>query len=802
MKSRSTVRLPAHKPHPLASSAVSSAVGTTPAQRARAVLAAVTATLVATAGFALTGAAVGASAAEPAPVFSLTSTVDAGDVVMSQALDNTTNRLYFPFDRGTATPGAIGWMDAITGVVSTDVIELADTEPSLLAVSETRHELYVTHYRSDKLTVIDTTTGTVTKVLSGVPAFASALELDTVTGELYSVSDGVTTIDPMAGTVSAEVPVTTEVYPLIKDAVYDATNRMLWISEGRAKVVTGYNTVTDSWMDSIAAPIATFEYNNEAVGGRPSALAVDETLGYLYVGVDPTSSDPWDNTKLITLDTETMYHLGSPIELGDTTRELQVNPETHEIYAANGFSNTLSVVNPATWTVSNTVDFTTAGVTDGTGSANADVWALTVSATGSRAFVSHPYGTARISTIDRVGAIDSVVAREVAPGQTDGVPSEPEVPTTTPWTGPAAAIVSPMPAGAVEATDTSFSWSVSNYAKEWASERFGAVTFDAEKNFIFSGGTGWADPSTGAAQIAWGDGFTFKPYPDLAPDVSISLGNPLLTVAADGSGTVSFDVAWAMSPTATSAGFSRVTVATFGAGETVGVDALHTLTRTPDYIGVSYTIPGSTPPRTLPDSYPKEFVDYLDAGIRAWWYSSGSSLDSTKAPNPITVSYRAVSDEVPTVPEVPEVPGVPEVPEVPEVPGVPEVPEVPIPGAPDVPGNPDVPGDPEIPGTPETPGVDPELPADPDAGTDPDSDVSPVDDTAGNNSAVTPVNGIAGNTADETSTIGNGSVTISDDTLPTTGVEPLVPLTGAALVLLLGAALLLLRRREAATTRE
>ncbi|WP_213814816.1 HtaA domain-containing protein [Glaciihabitans sp. dw_435] len=572
--------------------------------------------------------------AADSPAYAIGGTTPAGALVRSQALDGAANRLYFPFDRGSSKTGAIGWMNTETGEVSPTTIELADSEPALLAVSSAAHELYVLGYRSGDLTVINTQTNAVKKVIEGAPTLAGRMNLDTDTGELYVTDAGITTIDPAAGTVSAEVSITTETYPLIKDTVYDSKNRMLWIAEGRAGVITGYNTVTNSWMSSIATPITTFKVDGVASSGRPTNLAVDESLGHLYVGVAPKLADTWVNTKLMVLDTATMLHVGTPIELGSTTRELSVNPVTHEIYAGNGFSITLSVVSPATWTVSTTIDFSAAGVTSGTGTANANVWAVTADDSGTRVFVSHPYNTARISYIDRTGAIAAPTTLPVAPGQTV---TEPEVPPTTPWVGPATKAVAAAPAGAVATSATTLRWSVSNYAKEWTRDLFGAVTLDATKQFVFANGTGWTDPATGETQVSWADGFRLRPYPGLAPDVQMTFGNPYLTVSAAGAGTLSFDVSWGLSSTSTSAGYTRVVVATFGKGAAQDVDGVRTLTWTPDYTGRAYTLPNDG--RTMPDSFPAEYIDYLDSGIRAWWYSSGSTLDPTKKPNPVSVSY-------------------------------------------------------------------------------------------------------------------------------------------------------------------
>jgi DNA-binding beta-propeller fold protein YncE len=591
-------------------------------------------------------ASLAAAPASAAPAdsrsFAVASTPDAGDLVRSLAVDDSADRTYFTIDRGSGFPGAIGWLTTSTGAVSEQNIELAGEEPSVIAVNETAHELYVLHYRSGELTVIDTTSSTVEKVIGGVPAYPVALEVDPDSHDVYVLGDGVTTVDVSTGEVSAEIPISSEAFPLLKDGLYDSRTKLLWIAEGRAGVVTAFNTLTQTWLSDVAIPVTAFPYDGTALGGRPSALALDEQLGTLYVAVAPRLQDSWTNTKLISIDTATALHIGTPIELGNTIRELAVDASTHEVYAVNGFSNTLSVVDPVSWTATTAVDFSALGITTGTGAANANVWALAVSEATDRVLVSHPYGTSRISVIDRSGTVGTPTVREATPGQNQPAPEAPE---NAVWQGPARAELSDAPATAVATSGNSFAWSFSNYSKGWATTLFGHVTSDDDHVMTFTDGVGWADPASGRAQIAWSDGFSFQPYPGLAPDVRMTFGNPLLTLAADGSGTVTFDVSWSVASDVVSDGFSRVEVATLPAGSVSVSGETVSFERSPDYAGRQYTDSNGI---VHPSSFPAEYLDYLNEAIRAWFYSSGSSLDPTKVPNAVAVSYR-----VPAAAEVP-----------------------------------------------------------------------------------------------------------------------------------------------------
>jgi hypothetical protein len=314
------------------------------------------------------------------------------------------------------------------------------------------------------------------------------------------------------------------------------------------------------------------------------------------------------------------------------------------VYVLNGFSNTLSVISPASWSVTNTVDFTALGVTTGTGTAAANVWAMGVNARGSEIYVTHPYGTARMSVIERSGATPAVTPQAVAPGQdTETVPTEP---VNSPWSGPAVASPAAAPAGAVDVGQPTLRWAFNEYAKAWTRDPLGSTTL-TDDQFTLRKGTGWVEPKTGAASIAWSDGFRFRHYAELAPDVISTYGNPVLTINAAGTGTLTFDVAWSVAADTKSNGFKRVPVATFTDAAVSVNDGELTISGTPDYTGRTYTDVNGT---AHANSFPAEFIDWFDPGMRAWWYTTGASMDAKKTPLPLTASGSVELPDEPTTP--------------------------------------------------------------------------------------------------------------------------------------------------------
>ena len=705
-----------------------------------------------------TGLIVVPAHADASAPYSVSDTLDVGDVSRDIALDEMRERAYVPVTPGVGEPGSLEWIDTGDNSVSDSSFALGQAEPEYVLTSADGSSLYVLDYGTGSLAVVDPRSGETTKVISGVADHASGMVEDTSSGLLY-VNDGatLTAVDPVEGTVSDPIAVSQEAYPLLKDVVYDEAQHMLWIAEGRKGVITGYSTLADRWVDSLAIPITNFTVGDEQLGGRPSVLAMDQDLGHLYVSVSPRLADDWVDDRVVVIDPATGKHLGSPISTGERVYDMAVNPATHEVISSAGFDNSLVVISPETWDVSQSLDFTQQGVTDGTGTANADLWALAVTEAGGSVFVTHPY-SGRASVVERSGATPIVTELPEAPGQ-DGSDEDAEDAADA-WDGPEAAQPAVAPAGAVAAQDPALRWSLNEYMRAWTTEPLGVVTKD-EHEFEFANGTGWFDEDTQRASVAWADGFRIRHYEGLAPDVITALGNPRLDIGQDGTGELSFDVAWSVDANTASEGYERVVVATFADAQIAVEGETVAITVQPDFEGRSY----DTGDRVAPDSYPAEFIDYLDPAMRAWWFSSGASMDAKKVPHPFTVGFTLDRSAEPT-PTV-------------------------APSPTDDPTS-----------TPEpTPTQDPTSTSDPtDEPTDPGAP-TPSDDTGGEGSTDD------GDSTDDEASGGSDESEAGDDSgagpLPRTGVQA-APLVGSAAVLLVMGGLALLvsrgRRERAAMT--
>ncbi|MFY0408764.1 hypothetical protein [Solicola sp. PLA-1-18] len=159
---------------------------------------------------------------------------------------------------------------------------------------------------------------------------------------------------------------------------------------------------------------------------------------------------------------------------------------------------------------------------------------------------------------------------------------------------------------------------------------------------VLSGGTGWADPTTGRAQVRWDADFTVVYYSGYT---FFHVSDPTLSVAADGTGTL----------TATLSGYGssmedlerwdaiaprRVVLATLGDVD-VTADGVRVI---PDYAGVRFDAPAGVSAQVRSGSgwgaWPASFTAFqVQTGQAPYWYTSGGSSDAYKVPLPITTTW-------------------------------------------------------------------------------------------------------------------------------------------------------------------
>jgi hypothetical protein len=276
------------------------------------------------------------------------------------------------------------------------------------------------------------------------------------------------------------------------------------------------------------------------------------------------------------------------------------------------------------------------------------------------------------------------------------------------------ALAAPAQAAETQVDDASFVWGLNGYAQkgifgawtfkdltgnatqlsgatqtEYVTPVFPATSFPANApsganpNAVkFTAGEGWVDPETGAAELSWSGSYTVNAYPAIYNAPNEIYSDPWLSVAADGSGELTFDFTIGagvdMGGTPFEAKhFGRLTLATFSAGSLSGLDADGYRLK-PDFAGVVLDpakVPGQVTSCTAPSlagAWPSAFVETLatdpaGASVAPHFYSTGCGGNQDLKPAlPIDVSF--VLAETPTEPETGagditvEVPAAPEEP--------------------------------------------------------------------------------------------------------------------------------------------
>lgn len=557
--------------------------------------------------------------------FTLETTVQAGKIARDIVVDDTRNRAYVVVDRGENTAGAITWINTADNQPSTQTWELSAAAPSSMALNKDGTKLYVAHYRNQVFSIIDIPSGAV-ETINGIPKFVAGVVTDTDTDKVYVYdSKGLVPIDLTNKTVGTQISVSKEKYPQVRGVTYDSDNKVFWIAEGRKKLLTAFSTQTNAWVEATELMLATQEFNGQAINGRPQDIELDSKNHKLYILMRATMADNWsDRDRVLTFDTKTHKFIGENyLQAGANVYDMRVNNKTSELYLANGHDNTVSMISPDTWAQTTVIDFNQAGVTNGTGAGAADTWGLGISAAGDKIYVSHPYhsGGSRISAISRSGTIPAYSPRPNTPGQT-----APAAPINQPWTGSAAPTTDPAPFCAVKLSEQTLAWGINDYAHAWKVTTRGAVTLE-NSEYKWTGGTGWYNPQTGAAQLSLPDGFHIQHYETLVPALVSTWGNPQLQVNPDKTATMTMDIYWATSATANSGGYKRVSVATFKQVTVLAQGDELVVTGVPEWEGREYTSADGT---VRSASWPSEFIDYFDQSMRPWWYKSGAHGDVNK----------------------------------------------------------------------------------------------------------------------------------------------------------------------------
>lgn len=283
------------------------------------------------------------------------------------------------------------------------------------------------------------------------------------------------------------------------------------------------------------------------------------------------------------------------------------------------------------------------------------------------------------------GSPAPVASPEPGDAATDATAPDATAPTdaSAPATPSSSSLAADAPAGGtIEVSGAQLQWAYSGYAQEgvfgpWRQWTSGAgvslatidgqsatgSASDAGRKFTaarFDGGAGTIDAVTGAGTIAWpaAGSWMLNAYPAMygAPDETIS--QPILTIAEDGTGTLSFsaylpahnDIMYntGMQP---AVGPDRKILATFSS-VTISDGVISV---TPDFAGRAYQPEPDTSPwascEGVGGSWPAEWINFLPTSVRAHYYTTScAGLNLTKNPTVFTVNTLASAPVIATQP--------------------------------------------------------------------------------------------------------------------------------------------------------
>lgn len=174
----------------------------------------------------------------------------------------------------------------------------------------------------------------------------------------------------------------------------------------------------------------------------------------------------------------------------------------------------------------------------------------------------------------------------------------------------------------------------------------------------FAGGSGSADPETGAATLTWTGSYTVNAYPTTFGAPNEVYSDPALSIAEDGSGSLTMDVTIGegqdmLGQPTPAVDLGRLTMMTFDAesGDRIGSDSFR---YTPDYQGVEVEVAsGSEQTRSCSTddgatgwwgAWPQELVTAIPESVRPHFYSTGcAGKQDNKPPLPVDVDLGLAS---------------------------------------------------------------------------------------------------------------------------------------------------------------
>src|SRR5487761_216326 len=222
-----------------------------------------------------------------------------------------------------------------------------------IALDPTNGYLYVAVYSANNgnISVIDTSSGTVVKTITGIGACINqgvcpptGVFYDPASGYVYvghQSSGNITFINTSSNTIVGSLNATSGGGGSPYYFLYDQQKGYVYVAD-QGSGVTVINPSTNAYIETIGALVynqqtgQTSYTGGEYTGESPEALALDTGNNYLY-------SSNFDSNNVIAINTQDNTVLGN-IAVGASPRGIAYDPANGDLYVANHFADTVSII--------------------------------------------------------------------------------------------------------------------------------------------------------------------------------------------------------------------------------------------------------------------------------------------------------------------------------------------------------------------------------------------------------------------------------------------------------------------------
>jgi len=224
-------------------------------------------------------------------------------------------------------------IDTATNTIQTNIP--VGLGPVIPAISPDSNHLYITNFVGNSVSLIDTQTNSVTQTIDGIPTpWGIAVSPD---GSQIAVTDYVDGYLYIISASSYEIITTVQVGSYPEGVIYSPDGTRIYVANLSSSTISVIDANTDLLLQTIQV--------GSQPGNNPVQLAFDSDATHLYVANDVSGTVDEINTTTESVDRN--------FQVGDGPRDVEVIG--HTLYVTNSGSNSISIVDLTSGTVSGVI---------------------------------------------------------------------------------------------------------------------------------------------------------------------------------------------------------------------------------------------------------------------------------------------------------------------------------------------------------------------------------------------------------------------------------------------------------------